>query len=137
MLAGMARNKVTKTLQQRQRQPEYPSRWQIVRDVSMFQLKLFLDGLKDVVLSPLSLVAALLGILGMSRHSRRALYTVMRMGRRYDDWVDLYGRADPDKRLGTGERAGKLDDYVDLAEKVVNDVRARGRATAGRTGEEP
>jgi hypothetical protein len=134
MLARMPSNKLTKPLQQH-REPGHPSRWQIVRDVSMFQLKLFLDGLKDVLLMPLSLIAALWGVVGMSRQSRRALYTVMRLGKGYDDWVDLYGRADPDKRLGKGSRAGKLDDYVDLAEKVMLDARGRGKTSAGRAGE--
>jgi hypothetical protein len=136
MLARMTTSK-RKPLQQQQREPGYPSRWQIARDVSMFQLKLFLDGLKDILLAPLSLIAALWGIIGMSRQSRRALYTVMRMGKGFDDWVDLYGRAGPDKRLGEGGRAGKLDHYVDLAEKAVIDARARGRASAGHTGEKP
>lgn len=136
MLARMTTSKLSKPQPQHQGSG-YPSRWQIARDVSMFQLKLFIDGLKDIVLVPLSLIAALWGIVGMSRRSRRTLYAVMRMGKGFDDWVDLYGRAGPDRRLGEGGRAGKLDHYVDLAEKAVIDARARGRASAGRTGEKP
>jgi hypothetical protein len=136
MLARMT-SKLSPPLQQQHRGPGYPSRWQIARDVSLFQLKLFLDGLKDVVLVPLSLIAALWGIVGMSRQSRRALYAVMRMGKGFDDWVDLYGQAGPDKQLGEGGRAGKLDHYVDLAEKAVIDARARGKTNAGSTGEKP
>lgn len=135
MLARMT-SKLSKPGQQQHR-GGYPSRWQIARDVSMFQLKLFLDGLKDIVLVPLSLIAALWGIIGISRRSRRSLYSVMRMGKGFDDWVDLYGRAGPDRQLKEGARAGKLDHYVDLAEKVVTDARARGRTSAGRTGEKP
>lgn len=137
MLARMTTSTPAKRKQQQDRGSGYPSRWQIARDVTIFQLKLFLDGLKDVVLVPLSLIAALWGILGMSRQSRRALYDVMRMGEGYDDWVDLYGQAAPYRRLGTGGRAGKLDHYVDLAEKVVIGARERAGSKAGRPGEEP
>jgi hypothetical protein len=134
---AMTTSKLSKHLQQQPGGPGYPSRWQLARDVSLFQLKLFLDGLKDLVLVPLSLIAALLGILGMSRQSRRALYTVMRMGQGFDDWVDLYGQANPDKQLEAGGRAGKLDHYVDLAEKAVIDAHARSKASADRMGEKP
>ena len=130
MLARVTTSKHSRPLLQQHRGPGYPSRWQLARDVSIFQLKLFLDGLKDIALAPLSLIAALLGIIGMSRQSRRALYLVMRMGKGFDDWVDLYGQLDPDRQLGEGGRAGKLDHYVDLAEKAVIDARARSKASA-------
>ena len=32
-------------------------RWQAIRDLLVFQLKIFLDGMKDIVLAPLGLVA--------------------------------------------------------------------------------
>ncbi len=37
-------------------------RWKFVRDVMVFQLKLFLDNVRDLVLMPISLVAALIDL---------------------------------------------------------------------------
>ena len=39
-------------------QTEGVSRWVIVRDLGIFQLKLALDGLKDIILMPVSIAAA-------------------------------------------------------------------------------
>jgi hypothetical protein len=37
-------------------------RWKFLRDVAVFQLKMFLDNLRDLVLMPVSLGAALLDL---------------------------------------------------------------------------
>ncbi len=58
-------------------------------DLLIFQRKLWLDGLKDVVLLPLSLVAA--GIDFVFR--ARLFYRVLRIGERFDLWLNLFGVA--------------------------------------------
>ncbi len=63
-------------------QPPDPDRWQLIRDVAVFQVKLVVDGLRDVLLSPASLIAALGDlILGRDRGHDR-FYQVVRFGRR-------------------------------------------------------
>jgi len=72
-----------------------PSRRVVLRDVLIFQLKLWLDGLKDVFLSPLSIGAAVLDVL----FHKGLFYRVLRLGERFDLWLNLYGRAkEADKR---------------------------------------
>ena len=39
-----------------------PTRWQLIRDLAVFQLKLVIDALRDVVLSPISLVGAVVDL---------------------------------------------------------------------------
>ena len=66
-----------------------PSKSVIVRDLLLFQMKLWLDGLKDVVLSPLSIGAALLDMVrGTGRRS--LFYRVLQLGERFDRWLNLY-----------------------------------------------
>jgi hypothetical protein len=67
------------------------SRRDIVRDLIVFQVKLWIEGFKDVALMPLALGAALIDLVFRSRARRGTLYAVMRLGDRFEQWVDLYG----------------------------------------------
>ena len=67
--------------------PDKPSRSEVIRDVVIFQAKLWLEGFKDVALMPLSFGAALLDIVFGSS----TLYAVMKLGDRFERWVHLYG----------------------------------------------
>lgn len=65
---------------------ESRSRPKIIRDVLIFQAKLWLEGFKDIALMPLSGGAAVIDfIFGSS-----TLYAVMRLGDRFERWVQLY-----------------------------------------------
>ncbi|MEW5927307.1 MAG: hypothetical protein AB1941_07480 [Gemmatimonadota bacterium] len=66
-----------------------PSRGALVRDLLIFHLKLWLDGLKDIVLLPLSLVAA--GVDFVFR--TRLFYGLVRVGERFDLWLNLFSAA--------------------------------------------
>jgi len=68
---------------------ESTSRTTILRDVLIFQAKLWLEGFKDFVLMPLSMGAALIDIV-FRGSGRGALYSVMRLGDRFERWVHLY-----------------------------------------------
>ncbi|CAN5349241.1 hypothetical protein BH24PSE2_BH24PSE2_11780 [soil metagenome] len=69
-------------------------RAQLLRDVLVFQLKLFVDGLRDLVLVPVSLVAALADLLGSGDHAGQRFYEVVRFGRRTERWIRLFAAAD-------------------------------------------
>ena len=66
-----------------------PTRGALVRDLLIFLLKLWLDGLKDVALFPLAIVAAGADIVFRTR----VFYRVLRMGERFDLWLNLFGAA--------------------------------------------
>jgi hypothetical protein len=83
-----------------------PSSGVLIRDLLIFQLKLWLDGLKDVVLSPLSLIAAAMDLLlGPGRRGPR-LYRVLRLGERFDLWLNLFGAAKAAQHSREGLFAG-------------------------------
>jgi len=96
------------------------SRWVIVRDLALFQLKLFLDGLIDVTLAPLSVGAALIEIFFGGERRGRLFYAILRFGERADLWLNLYGasrRADTDGLFGGSEAGsdtllGEIEDLV-------------------------
>lgn len=63
----------------------------LIRDLIIFQIKVWLDGFKDVVLVPVSLGAGVLDILFGRRRDGYRLYSVLRLGERFDLWLNLYG----------------------------------------------
>lgn len=65
----------------------------ILRDLLLFQMKLWLDGLKDVFLSPLSIAACMIDLFFRRSGQKSLLYGVMRLGERFDLWLNLYGAA--------------------------------------------
>lgn len=75
-----------------------PSRGALVRDVLIFQLKLSLDGLKDLVLSPVSLGAAAFDFVFRTR----MFYRVLRTGERFDLWLNLFSAAEDASRARDG-----------------------------------
>ncbi len=66
-------------------------RWALARDVIVLQLKLVLEGMRDVVLGPLGLIAGLAGILTNSERPARLFRGVLRGALRFDQWLKLYG----------------------------------------------
>lgn len=77
------------------------SRWVLLRDLAIFQIKLLLDGAKDVILAPLSVGAAALDIVFPGSRPGHRFYAIMRLGERYDQWLSLFAAA---------EKATTLDD---------------------------
>ncbi len=76
----------------------------MVRDAVVFQIKLSLDGLKDVVLAPLSIAAAVLDLI-QNKEKGGHFDRVLDLGHRFDHWLDLYGRATDDGRPPQDEGA--------------------------------
>jgi hypothetical protein len=86
--------------------PNEPSGGVLIRDLLIFQMKLWMDGLKDIVLAPVSIVAAALDLLlGPGRNGPR-LYGVLRMGERFDLWLNLFGAANKAAHSPDGLFAG-------------------------------
>lgn len=68
-----------------------PSRFTILRDLLVFQVKLWFEGMKDIALMPLSIGAAVIDILFRRTTGQGTLYALMRAGDRFEEWVNLYG----------------------------------------------
>jgi superoxide dismutase, Fe-Mn family len=94
----------------------------IFRDVLIFQLKLGLDGIKDIFLSPIAIVAAGADVLFPTDRVGKRFYHVLRLGEKFDRWLSLFAaaeRADPGEgglfgssRAGSASMLGKLEEMV-------------------------
>jgi len=105
------------------------SRWVIVRDLGLFQLKLFLDGAIDLTLAPLSIAAAIVEILFGGERRGRMFYAILRFGEKADLWLNLYGasrRADADGLFG-GSKAGSPTLLGEIEQRIRGGDEPRGK----------
>ncbi len=67
----------------------------LIRDFALFGLKLFIDGLKDVVMVQAGILAFCVDLIAMLLLRRRAklFYWVLELGERFDLWLNLYASA--------------------------------------------
>lgn len=71
--------------------PEYKSRWKLARDLGVFEVKLAVDGLKDIVLAPLALAAVVADMVLPAESRGMFLRAVIGIGERFESWLNLYG----------------------------------------------
>ena len=67
------------------------SRWRLLRDVVVFQVKLAMEALLDITLIPVSLAAAGLDLLLGNWRQPRWFHAVLRFGERCERRIDLWG----------------------------------------------
>ena len=60
----------------------------------VFQLKLLVDGLRDFLLVPISMVATLIGLLRGGDEPEREFQQVIKIGRDTETWINLFGNHD-------------------------------------------
>ena len=95
----------------------------LVRESLLFQLKLIADGLRDFMLVPVSLVATLVGLLRSGENPEVEFNRVIEMGKKSEQWINLFGQHDPIPEAGD---AGSIDRLVTRAEKVVREQTRKG-----------
>jgi hypothetical protein len=65
-------------------------RWRFLRDVLVFQLKMFLDNVRDFALMPISLVAALIDLVSRGEREGALFYKVLKWGSHSEKVIDVY-----------------------------------------------
>lgn len=95
----------------------------LIRDVAFFQFKLVLDTLRDLVLSPLSLAAALIDFLLSGYQPPRYFYAVLRLGERSEEWIDLWSAG----RDARSREHMNVDALLAHVETVVSDPKSGAR----------
>jgi hypothetical protein len=109
------------------------SRGALIREALVFGLKLGIDGLKDVVLAPITMFALALDLMKPTPDGGKNLRRVFRLGHGFDQWLDLFkvGRAPEGAgratQAGFDAAAGGFDDQLDGVEKLLRDELATGQ----------
>ena len=108
-------------------------RIELLREALVLQLKLLVDGLRDAILIPISLLAALIGLLRGGPDCDREYRRVIKLGRRSERWINLFGHQRPLPRSGA---AGSIDTILDQVESTVLEQYQKGKKPAGEAPEE-
>ena len=66
----------------------------LIRNSVVFQLKLMADGLRDLLLLPISLIATVIGLLRGGDEPEREFNQVIEVGRGSEEWINLFGNHD-------------------------------------------
>ena len=107
-------------------------RGRIIRDVLVFQGKLVVDGFRDVVLLPVSLIAAIFSLIGKGKAPSSEFYDLLRLAKRSERWINLFGAVEK-RTAGSddeAERVRDLDALVSRVETFLVDEYNRGGVTA-------
>lgn len=111
-----------------------PPVWTLVRDIAVLQVKLIVDGLRDLVLVPASLVA---GIISLSKikdgQPGSEFYSLVSVGKQSERWINLFGamrNAPPEVAEQDHFGTADIDDIVSRVETFVVDEYKRGGVTA-------
>ena len=76
---------------------ELNSRTEVMRDTIVLQLKLIVDGLRDLALMPLCLFASIFGLIKHNKRPGRYLYRLLSYGRVSEKWIGLFDDAEKDQ----------------------------------------
>lgn len=108
-----------------------PDRWTLIRDILVLQMKLVVDGLRDFILVPISLVVGIVSLVKTRDGGGREFYELLRAGRRSERWINLFGAADrvygppsADDNFPTD-----IDEMVNRVESFVVDEYTKGGVT--------
>ena len=111
-----------------------PPLWTLIRDIAVLQVKLVVDGLRDLLLVPASLIAGIVSIAKTTDGKPGSeFYSLVSVGKQSERWINLFGairNAPPEVieeyHFGTAE----IDDIVSRVESFVVDEYKRGGVTA-------
>ena len=91
-------------------------RAKLIRDTAVLQLKLLADGFRDAVLIPVSLIATLIGLLRGGQEPDREYRRVIKLGRRSERWINLFGQQRP---LGRPHPVDSMDKVLGQVESAI------------------
>jgi hypothetical protein len=109
-------------------------RWTMLRDLGVLQIKLLIDGLRDIVLVPLSLGAAVVSIVsGKDGRPGPQFYHLLAWGKQSEIWINLFGavKNSPEEIEQPMPFHDKdIDDIVGRLESFVVEEIKRGGVTS-------
>ncbi len=66
-------------------------KWPLIRENLAFQIKLTLDAVRDLLLSPVAIICTVLDLIKGNRSGEGYFQRLMQMGHQTDEWLNLFG----------------------------------------------
>ncbi len=104
-------------------EPHNSERWTLIRDTAVLQVKLIVDGLRDFLLVPASLIAAFASLVtAKDGKPGPQFYRLLAIGKRSEEWINLFGaykhrpeefpHEDPFSDMNIDELVVRVESYV-------------------------
>ncbi len=108
-------------------------RWTLMRDIAVLQAKLIVDGLRDLVLVPASIIAGIISLAsGTDGRPGSQFYYLLGLGKQSERWINLFGaleNAPPDLETLEPFPEADMDELVGKLETFVMNEDSRGAVT--------
>ena len=105
----------------------------LIRDLIVLQAKLVVDGLRDLILVPASLIAGFISLVsGKNGMPGPQFYHLLSVGKQSEHWINLFGamqNAPPDMEQQMPFPDADMDEILGRIEKFVVDEEKRGGIT--------
>lgn len=116
-----------------EKKPSSPDRWTLARDIAVLQAKLIVDGLRDLVLVPASLVAGIVSLVSQENgRPGSQFYHLLSVGKQSERWINLFGaleNAPPDLEHIEPFPDADMDELVGKLESMVVNEENRDAVT--------
>lgn len=115
------------------------SRWELFRDTVVFQVKLSLDAVRDIVLSPVSITCAVIDLIKGHDTEQSYFHKLMSMGHQSDTWLNLFGtrksthhkdNLSSDDSAPNSQKPVNVDNLFDQVEALLKHQHSKGGLTA-------
>jgi hypothetical protein len=103
--------------------------WPLIRQGIVFQFKLGLDALRDILMSPVSIVLLITDIVIANNHQKSYFLALMRLGKKSDHWINLFGTSLPCEETTDNEVTveNNVDCWFKRIEEVIKEQQVDGK----------
>jgi hypothetical protein len=104
-------------------------RWPLIRQAIVFQFKLGLDALRDILMSPVSLVLVVVDVIMANHHQHSYFLRLMRLGKQSDHWINLFGGGLSKDETSNNEETvnNNVDYWFSRIEAVIKEQQVDGK----------
>ncbi|MEM7765209.1 MAG: hypothetical protein AAF290_14175 [Pseudomonadota bacterium] len=111
-----------------------PDKKTLIRDAIAFQIKLIIDGLRDVVLIPVSLIATVMSLIKPGDKAGSEFYDVVAFGKETERKINLFGAAPERSEVDSGLPEGDVDQVIAQVEQYLSQELQGDRFSQARAG---
>jgi hypothetical protein len=96
-------------------------KWHLIRDNIKFQIKLTLDAVRDLLLSPVAIICTILDLLKGNNTNQGYFQRLMQMGHATDHWLNLFGDVPTKETATAAEQVVSSIDSNEASIQQAND----------------
>jgi hypothetical protein len=114
-----------------QETPSKHERWPLIRQGIVFQFKLGLDALRDILMSPVSIMLVVADVVMANNQQQSYFIRLMRLGKKSDHWINLFAVDSPNTEPEDNKVAAdsNVDYWITKIETVVKEQQVDGKLT--------